>query len=410
MLIGSIAGPDFESAMRQVARANELCDAVELRRDLMTLTDKEFDALKLEVKRPLMGDEVVMVHDFEKTPQDLDAFLAQLMTQPAKFYKIACMANSTLDALRMLLFVRKKRGEGIPLAGMCMGPLGAITRILAPVVGGALTYSYIERETAPGQLSAEELTGRYHYHSLSPKTRLFGLIGQPVSQSPSHRTHNAFFQREGIDAVYVKMDVRPEELSAFLPLAKEVGFEGLSVTIPHKEAVLSLVDGATDKAKAIGAINTLHLRPEGIWGENTDAPAALDVLGEVESKTLLLIGSGGAARAIAYEAAARGANLLIWNRTYERALRLAQDVGAHATKEVPGQYDILVNATPEGMPISQEQLISKTLVMDINLSATPLLHAAQKVGCQTIEGSYMFKQQALRQFHFWSIKYQTQSL
>lgn len=403
MLIGSIAGPDFESAKRQVARAHTLCDGMELRRDLMDMSESEFSALQALVQIPLIGAELRAIHDFEKTPDDLDAVLKKLMDQPAQIYKIACMANSTLDALRMLLFVRKKRGEGIPLAGMCMGPLGAITRILAPVVESTLTFAAIEQETAPGQLSAEELIERYRFHSLSPKTRLFGLIGHPVSQSPSHETHNAFFQREGIDAVYVKMDVRPEELSAFLPLAKEVGFEGLSVTIPHKEQVVNFVDGSSERAKAINAVNTLHLTPEGVWGENTDAPAALDALGTVRGKTVLLLGSGGAARAIAYEAVQRGADLLIWNRTHTRAEQLAQAVGGLAVKELPKRYDILINATPEGMALSKGQLLAGALVMDINLSSTPLLQAAEAIGCRVIDGSAMFKRQALGQFSVWEL-------
>src|SRR6185437_13162580 len=173
---------------------------------------------------------------------------------------------SSLDALRMLEFVRKHSN----VIGLCMGELGQITRILAPVVGTPLMYAPI---SAPilGQLEYRVLVNTYRFRELDPQTAIYGLIGNPVTQSIGHEFHNRYFQHLKQNAVYVKIPLHLQELEAFLTYAKRLPFQGLSVTMPFKEKIIPFLDEIDPVAKEIGAVNTLLFRAGKIWGYNTDA-------------------------------------------------------------------------------------------------------------------------------------------
>lgn len=380
MLIGCITGPDLETAKSQIEKANQSCDLIEPKIPL--------DSLKHLLKKPTYPHtEISTYHNYEETPDDLEAVLASL--PPASIYKISTMANSTLDALRMLLFVKKHPN----VAGMCMGPLGQITRILAPIVSTPFTFAALGLEAAPGQLQVDELLITYRFRSLTPRTKIFGLIGNPISQSPSHKTHNATFHSRHYDAVYVKLLLQEEELPAFFPLAKELGISGLSVTIPFKEKLFPYLDHLEEKAKEIGAVNTLTFDGHAITGANTDADGALDAIEEhtlVQGKRVVLLGAGGSAKAIECEAKRRGALLSVHSRRFKNL------------DQIP-PHDILINTTPALCPISLNALCSNTIVMDINFSrqGSPLIQRAIQLGCIPILGEAMFVRQAEGQFSRW---------
>lgn len=348
-------------------------------------------------------------HDYETTG-DLDALFAKLRSTPAEIYKITTMAQSTTDSLRMLQLVKKHRCIGI-----CMGELGAITRILAPIFGAPWTYAPDEeiQQTAPGQILLKELVNIYNFRDHSPSTSPYGLIGDPVSKSQSHQMHNFAFKKLGLDAVYVKMRVTKEELKIFFPLCCELGFKGLSVTMPLKESIREYLDHYHAKA-----INTVEFREDGAYGWNTDGPGALNALekrGRVKGKRIVLLGAGGAAYGIAEEAKKRGAHLGVVNRTLHRAQTLAKEVGGDAYplsafSEVAKEgYDILINCTSVGMgdderlPIPATELLEKKLVMDIisRPRITAFLAAAKERGCEIVEGTEMFIQQAVGQYCYW---------
>lgn len=379
--------------------------------------DLEFDTDPQFIQRIAASSKIICsYHDFEKTSDNLEQIFALLPKKDVFAFKIATFANSTLDALRMLLFVRKKHHEGFKITGICMGEKGSSTRILAPLVHNFITYGCIDQSSknAPGQLTISDLNNIYHYSRLSPQTLLFGLIGDPIVQSPSYLTHNAFFQRIGLNAVYVKLQVSPDELGAFFPIAKSLGFTGLSVTIPLKEVAASFVDFVEPHALEIGAINTISFQSDGtLYATNTDASAALDCIEKhllVRGKSLLLLGAGGTAKAIAYEAKKRGAHLIILNRHPHRAALLANalncdwgaldEVQQHSNKG----YDILINATSEPDPINPQDLLAQSLFMDINLhhQDTLLLKRARELKCEIVMGYEMFIRQAQNQFAFWS--------
>lgn len=349
---------------------------------------------------------ILSYHNFQETPTDLDGIYRSMQEYAAFSYKIAVMTHSTNDALKRLLFVK----EHPKTSAICMGEKGEFARVLGPVAGNLIDYASAdsEEQTGPGQLTVSELVDVYHYPSLNRHTSIYGLIGDPVEKSPGHLYHNGVFQKLGLNAVYVKMVVKPEELSEFVPLAIAIGIRGLSVTIPLKEKILPFLDEIEPAAKQIGAVNTLLFKNGQIIGTNTDGLGALDAIEKktpVRGKKVVLLGAGGAARGIAFEAKVRGADVLILNRTVQRAKELAADLGCEAggLDEVPNDYDILINCSPDPMPIDPKKISPNTLAMDIVYfpHETDFLKEASLKKCQIIYGEEMFLNQAARQTAFW---------
>jgi 3-dehydroquinate dehydratase/shikimate dehydrogenase len=362
--------------------------------------DVEYDT---EIDFPAGETKIIRsYHDFEKTPEDLDAILAKM--PPAYAYKIATKAHSTLDALRMLVFVKEQSKKRI--IGICMGEEGQITRILGPIVGSLFTYT---GDTAPGQLTLSELIDIYHYRSLNPSTAIYGLIGDPVIYSNGHIAHNAFMRAEGLNAVYVKMRLTTEELPLFFELIKKLPFQGLSVTMPLKEQVFPYLQKIDPYAEHIGAVNTIVRDKDQLIGYNTDGKGALDAIEAhtpVKDKLFVVLGTGGAAKAIAYEAKQRGAHLLILGRTLSKAQELARQMGGRGgelAQLAQEAYAILVNTTPSPLPIDPSHIRSGTIVMDIDRKTKlpALLQHAQEKGCTLVYGDEMWENQAAEQRHLW---------
>ena len=336
---------------------------------------------------------ILSYHNFEETP-DLEALWENMTKTPATYYKIACMAHSSLDSWRMLEFVKTHPN----CIGISLGEKGAFTRILGPIFGSPIAYAPVAKSTAPGQIPFEELKK----YCLKPHAKLFGVIGFPLNTTRSPPYHNQKYREMGIDAAYVKMPFQAEELPSFLPYMKN--FSGLSVTMPLKEAILPYLDEIDEEAKAIGAVNTLTLEKGRITGYNTDGKGALDAIEDttpVKGKNLTVLGAGGAARAIIYEAKKRGAHVSIVNRTFEKAQKLAREFNVTALQKVE-PYDILVNTTPADAYL--DEIIQNSIVMDIRTQLTPFLAAAAQKNCTLIYGEEMFNYQALEQIKLWKLE------
>ena len=325
---------------------------------------------------------ILSYHNFHKTPQNLEQIYRSMQRYAAFSYKIAALVHSTNEALAMLLF-----GKQYPdLSVICMGEKGQFARVLGKVAGNPIDYASLEQQTALGQLTLSEMIDIYHYSSLNEQTEIYGLIGDPVDKSPGHHYHNQVFREKGINAVYVKMVVKAEELTEFLSLATEMGIKGLSVTMPLKEKILSFVQERESAVKRIGAANTLLFKNGKIFAVNTDGQGALDALEKrcsVRGKKIVLLGAGGAARAIAFEAKRRGADVVVLNRTLERAKKLAADLGCLASDELPSEYDILINCSAAPLSIDLQKIKPQIVVMDI------------------VNGEEMFLNQAAKQTAFW---------
>lgn len=460
-LCACICGPSFELACSQIEKVRGLADILELRvhlfdffslEQLCSLREKlgipiilTFRSnvpleLILDLKPeyvdiewgspPALFKEMALklpkttiicsLHNFEQTPQDLDSIADEMVACPAGIYKIATMGRSALDVMRMLLFVKKRSKEGRKWIGICMGEMGQFGRILGPIAGNAITYGApaLEWSAAPGQLDLHALVEIYRCHQMNRKTQLLGLIGNPVKHSLSYKTHNAHLAKSGINGVYVKADVTAAECSQFLSFARDFGFQGLSVTMPLKEVIMKNV--TVDAAAAqMGAVNTLVFNPAGVKGYNTDGDGALATIQKVmavKGKRIVLLGAGGAAKAIAYVLRKAGGHLVFLNRTLEKAQALAErfegesgtleDFGRHAKRG----YDLLINCTCVGMkadecPIDAEALLLSRVVMEIISvpKETKLVRAALQRNCPIIYGFDMFMEQAKRQFALWRI-------
>jgi 3-dehydroquinate dehydratase/shikimate dehydrogenase len=353
---------------------------------------------------------ILSYHNFKETPQDLESIYLEMQRTPAHYYKIAVTPQNILDTLRLLIWAKQAKNDLIAIG---MGPYGQSSRILGPIVGCPMTYAALQGDHNPlGQLSANTLIERYRHHSLSPGTSIYGLIGNPVEQSVSDESHNSYFGKENIDAVYVKFQVNPSELSDFLKLALQLPIQGLSVTMPLKEHLIPLIDHLDPQASFVGAANTLAFKDLKIFGTNTDGIGALNAIEEkypVKNKKIIIIGAGGAAKGIAYEAQRRGGIVTVINRNKERALELASLLNCrgegldHMKSCARSGYDILINCTPVSMPIDPEDILPNSIVMDITTKPmeTEFLKKAKEKECFIVYGYRMFVEQALRQFEYW---------
>jgi 3-dehydroquinate dehydratase/shikimate dehydrogenase len=327
---------------------------------------------------------------------NLEEIYQNMSKYPASIYKIAALCDTASQALAMLLFSRKHP----KVSTICMGERVSFARILAPIFG-SIQYTFLSKQTAPGQIPLQTLLQTYRYPTLSPKTKIYGLIGDPVTNSQGHIYHNNLFSQKNIDAVYVKIPLTPPELPTFLPLAEQAGFKGLSVTMPLKEAVTSFLQNKQNPA------NTLLFHENNLYGANTDglgAIAALEEITPLQGKTLVILGCGGSAKAIALAASQKGAKLIILNKTLSKAKKLAESLNASfgPLHSLP-PCDILINTTPYPMPINPLFLTPKTLVMDISYPKDSLLlQYAKKLNCPILNGQSMFERQALAQHDLWT--------
>ncbi len=398
---------------------------------------------------------ILSAHDFERTPPDLVERFEEIARSGCDVPKIACRAASATDALRMLDLLRPPAaapcGEssspvcyaaesrcGIAIA---MGEAGILTRVLAKKLGAFLTFASLEagKESAPGQVTLHDMRELYRWDAIGERTKVYGVIGCPVGHSMSPAIHNAGFGAIGYDGVYLPMRVEPEytSLAAFLDacLARPwLDVRGFSVTIPHKENLLRYVrerGGEVEPlAERIGVANTLVIAgaegsggaPPRLSAYNTDYVGALDALcaglacthDDLRNLPVVILGAGGASRAIVAGLHDCGARVTITNRTQTKAESLAREFGCTAVawgERERLQADVIVNCTSIGMwphvddsPLPSSALDGRPAVFDTvyNPIETQLLRAARERGCRTIDGLGMLVRQAARQFTLWT--------
>lgn len=252
------------------------------------------------------------------------------------------------------------------------------------------------------------------------QTQLFGIIGDPVEHSLSPVMHNAALRHLGLNGVYIPM--RPDNLADGFRGLRSLGFIGVSVTVPFKVAVMEHLDEIDPVALQIGAVNTLiftctEAATPVCRGVNTDwlgSNRALAEVIQIAGRTVLILGAGGAARAVGFGLIEAGAKILISNRTAEKAQTLAAQLGGTFVPmdALPAiQADILINTTSVGMtphdqeiPIDPELLSRFAVVMDIVYAPleTRLLREARARGCQTVDGLQMLHYQGAEQFILWT--------
>jgi len=246
----------------------------------------------------------------------------------------------------------------------------------------------------------------------------YGIIGYPLGHSLSPLIHNRAFADLGVEASYAAWPLAPGELDAFMARMRAEPIAGLSVTIPHKTAVMAYLDGVSGTAKRAGAVNTVYWRDGELLGENTDAPGFCAPLMELPRLpgSALVLGAGGAARAVLAGLAGLGVtNVTLANRNPDKAAALAREFGVQAAPwDARGEIaaELIVNATPLGMagpgvnetPYPANNFRSGMIAYDLiyNPGQTRFLREARQAGCASIAGLAMFVEQAAGQFRLWT--------
>ncbi len=379
--------------------------------------DVEHDAAAA-LERVAGCQRIVSYHDFEGVPRPLRLLWERLAGLDADVIKIAVTASRIEDNLEVFDLLR---GADRPTIALAMGEAGVISRILAGRYGGYLTYACLgSQPVAPGQVPLADLLGMYRFRAISRETQLYGVMANPVGHSMSPAVHNAAFEALGLDAVYLPLlvDEPVEFLQRFTPL----GFRGFSVTIPHKQAVMAGLDEVQPLAARLESVNTVVVDEGGrLFGYNTDVEgalvtieAALEPGDSLRGKRVLLVGAGGLGRALAHGLTERRAELVITNRTEERGLALAAEVGAQFVSldgMAGANPDVLVQTTSVGMhPRIAESIVPAGMLRPglvvydavYNPLETRLLRDARAAGCRTVSGIGHFVNQAAGQFELWT--------
>jgi shikimate dehydrogenase len=262
---------------------------------------------------------------------------------------------------------------------------------------------------------------------ISGKTSVFGIFGHPVEHTFSPGMHNAAFAKIKRDACYVPFAVAPADLGRAVRAVVPLGIRGLNITIPHKETVIPFLDNLTDDARMIGAVNTIEVNRGKLIGHNTDGRGFLRSLREEtgfrpKGKTILMVGSGGAARAVGINLALSGARtIILCDLDTVKAVKLSRDIqNKTATRvKVVDPEDLeksapvaecIINATPLGLkpgdplPIPRHLIRKDQLICDLvyNPLRTPLLKAARSAGADTLSGIGMLLYQGVIAFEIWT--------
>jgi 3-dehydroquinate dehydratase / shikimate dehydrogenase len=360
---------------------------------------------------------ILSFHDFRGTKK-LDETLQKMRAFPADFYKIVSTATTLSDNLTMIQFLGRQ-ADNHSLVGLCMGEQGIISRVLGVRAGSVFTFASAGRgeETAPGQVTAQELRSVYRIDQVDVATRVYGVAGDPIAHSLSPAIMNAAFRRENVNAVYLALHAKT--LKDLLNCVREIPIHGLSVTMPYKEAILPYLDNTDSHTTKIGACNTVVRAQDGkLYGFNTDTSGVVRPLerrlSTLQDAKILVLGAGGAARAAVFGLKERGAEVYILNRNLAAAKKLAHRAHARTLKRADLKkfsFDVIINATPVGMgntresPL-QEKEINARYVFDMIYDPleTRLLKLAKERGAQIIPGIEMFVHQAARQFEIWTGK------
>lgn len=260
--------------------------------------------------------------------------------------------------------------------------------------------------------------------NVSGKTKVLGIFGFPVEHTLSPLMHNAAFKTLGLDMCYLPFKVSPDDLPDAVNAIKALNILGVNVTVPHKEKIIPLLDEVDKEALFIGAVNTIVNKDGRLKGYNTDGRGFIKSLSEagihVRGKKILIIGAGGASRAISYYLSEKAGKLFLFDIDKKKVKRLINDLTkirknvfffsyqqsaiSHQLKEI----DIIINATPLGLkkedplPFDVNQLGARQVVCDLIYKKTRLLDKASKKGCRTLSGLGMLLWQGVFAFELWT--------
>ncbi len=411
-------GGRFEGSV--TSEVDVLCKAAQAGCQMLDLELESAEALKkgeLAKLRETGAGLILSHHDFEQTG-DLDAIRKRMETFQPDFLKVVPTAKTLVDNVTLLRFVEQVSDQA-HIVGLCMGDAGVISRVLGLRAGSEFTFAAATagEETAPGQMTARALVETYRVEEVDAATKVYGVAGDPVGKSLSPRMMNTAFRRETVNAVYVALQTASVE--DLVALIRQVPVQGVSITMPHKQAILQHLEHMDPLSQKIGAVNTILRAPDGkLYGFNTDVAGIVVPLEKrlsLKGAKVLVLGAGGSARAAVFGLRDKGAEVFLLNRTPETAAKLAKQSGAKVIKREAARktsFDVILNATPVGMagqngaPILTADDLKTKYVFDLvyNPIDTPLIRLARQQGIPVITGVEMFVQQGARQFEIWTGK------
>ncbi len=359
---------------------------------------------------------ILSFHDFHGT-RKLDDTFRKMTAFPADFYKVVGTATHLADNVTMMKFLEEKSHQR-SVIGVCMGEQGIISRVLGVRAGSAFTFAAATagEETAPGQPDSRTLRDVYRIEQVENSTRVYGVAGDPIEHSLSPLMMNAAFRRETVNAVYLALHAK--NLNDLLVCVRQIPLHGLSITMPYKEEIIKHLDNIEPIAEKIGAVNTVIRAQDGkLYGFNTDVAGVVRPLEQrlsLKGAKILVLGSGGAARAAVFGLKERGAELFIVSRSSSAGQRLAKKAKCKFLTQAQMrklQFDVIINATPVGMgsgkpsPLKEKEINARFLFdLVYNPAETRLVNLARARGLQVILGAEMFVQQGARQFEIWTGK------
>jgi 3-dehydroquinate dehydratase/shikimate dehydrogenase len=410
--------------------------------------EEDLDVPSLEEAARTFGTRIIRSsHNFKGLDADIPGKLRKLRRVGDEIVKVAVLARGSADVLALVRAAREERTMNKIL--LCVGPYGAFTRILAEKLGSHISYASAGEPdappAAPGQFLARDMAELYRFRGIGPETKVFGVVGHPLTVTGSPQFFNTVFGLENTDAVYVPFPA--DSLRDFMPLAEELELQGVSVTLPYKEEVIPYLESMSEDVKRVRACNTIIRQPGGWRGVNTDmrgfSDSLLDFMGglsardpgeggrqrgiaaflgrragprpvsSLRGKKVTLIGAGGAARAVAAELYRLGARALIVNRTVLKARALAAPyrfrwggLDHRGAEQMERFSDIVIQTTPLGMegnpgdPLELYAFTGRELVMDLvyKPERSPLLQRAAAAGCPVLSGYDMLIRQARYQY------------
>lgn len=357
----------------------------------------------------IMHDSQVILsyHRFSDTTLTIMGKYFSLQEARPNIIKLVTFANDICDNLVIFKLLKRAETWHQRMSSFCMGEKGEISRILAPRFGGYITYTSLNEgdETAPGQIPVKKLLDVYNYRAINRETKIFGLVGNPVSHSQGIYVHNKYFKKNNLNAVYVNFFAK--DFEKFFRAYSQL-IQGISITLPHKLKAAKFLKKLSDEARATLSVNTIIKEADGLRGYNTDALAAVKIFrGKFINKSVAILGTGGTARSAIYAAKKCGGNVHIFGRNLQKAKVLASkfDCEYSPFDEIQKikEMDVIINTTPVGMepnidasPIPQELLTKQMLVVDFVYTPkiTKLLNDAHQCGCQIIHGTKIFEAQA----------------
>ncbi len=375
--------------------------------------------LMLDVLKGEHTDFILSWHDMNGRPKDLVKRAAAMqMVAGISLVKMVWRARSLRDNLEAFSLLASRQQ---PMIAMCMGEYGLMSRVLAPKFGGFAVFAFVEGQeaTAPGQPTTKDLSSLYRFNEINSETKVYGIVGNNVAHSASPAFHNAAFELAGENAVYLPLPIPSgwEHLKAtMLEFAHfdTLHFSGASITIPHKENMMKLLDAEDDNCTRSGATNTITCVENTFTGNNTDIQALVELA--PNAKRVLILGGGGVARAGIIAMQSLGAEVFVATRKEEQAEQLASDLGCFIASSELQAIDTIINCTPVGMVGGNDEQGNplKTLLPTLALTPsmtiidtvytpkqTPFIKRAIEIGCTTITGDKMFRLQAAAQQAIW---------